>query len=252
MTEFANCTRCGNSYPFTEEYFCKDKSCINGLSHLCKLCRKEKNKKYYEKRKEKVSSYHKEYYSQNKDKIKERAKVYYGLNKEVIIERNTKYNNANKGKHKLYAKKWYENHREEWLRKCKEYGDLPKTKEHKKGYLKNYYHSRIKNDDLLMLSIRLRSRIRQAFKQQGYDKKEHTYDMIGLPPNELRYHLLQTYKKNYGAEWDGKEIVHIDHIIPLSSAKTEDEMIALCHYSNLQLLKAKDNQSKGAKLNFII
>ena len=47
--------------------------------------------------------------------------------------------------------------------------------------------------------------------------------------------------------YDNKEKVHIDHIIPLATAKTEEDVIKLCHYTNLQLLKAKDNLKKGAK-----
>ena len=60
-------------------------------------------------------------------------------------------------------------------------------------------------------------------------------------------HLLQTFKSNYGYEWDKVEPVHIDHIIPLATAKTEEDIIKLCHYTNLQLLKAKDNLRKNAK-----
>ena len=51
--------------------------------------------------------------------------------------------------------------------------------------------------------------------------------------------------ENHGAKtW------HIDHIIPLASAKTEEEVFLLCHYTNLQPLWWSDNLSKGSKLNF--
>ena len=63
-------------------------------------------------------------------------------------------------------------------------------------------------------------------------------------------HLLQTFKSNYGYEWDKKEPVHIDHITPLAIAKTEEDIIKLCHYTNLQLLKAKDNLQKNSKLDW--
>jgi hypothetical protein len=48
--------------------------------------------------------------------------------------------------------------------------------------------------------------------------------------------------------WSNRNLWHIDHIIPLASAKTEEEMIKLCHYTNLQPLWAIENMSKGSKI----
>ena len=46
---------------------------------------------------------------------------------------------------------------------------------------------------------------------------------------------------NYG-KW------HIDHIIPISSAKTEEDIIRLNHYTNFQPLWAVDNLRKSNKV----
>lgn len=66
----------------------------------------------------------------------------------------------------------------------------------------------------------------------------------------LYEYLLKTFKNNYGYDYDKKEKVHIDHIVPLVNAKTEQQIIELCHYTNLQLLKEKDNLEKNAKLDW--
>jgi hypothetical protein len=50
--------------------------------------------------------------------------------------------------------------------------------------------------------------------------------------------------------WDNQGKWHIDHIIPLSSGNTEEEIIKLCHYTNLQPLWAIDNMKKGSKTPF--
>ena len=48
--------------------------------------------------------------------------------------------------------------------------------------------------------------------------------------------------------WDNHGEWHIDHIIPLSSAKDEYEFFKLCHYTNLQPLWANENYKKGKKI----
>ena len=39
----------------------------------------------------------------------------------------------------------------------------------------------------------------------------------------------------------------IDHIKPIATAKTEQDVIDLCHYTNLQMLKPEDNLAKSDK-----
>ena len=63
--------------------------------------------------------------------------------------------------------------------------------------------------------------------------------------NSIFDYFFIFYKYDYN-----DEEVEIDHIIPLSIANTEQEIINLCHYSNLQLLKKEDNRFKSNKLNW--
>lgn len=44
-----------------------------------------------------------------------------------------------------------------------------------------------------------------------------------------------------------KECWHIDHKIPISSAKTKEEIIKLNHYTNLQPMWSRENIKKEIK-----
>ena len=78
-------------------------------------------------------------------------------------------------------------------------------------------------------------------------KRGSTIKLLGIDIMGLKSYLESKFID--GMSWENYGLYgwHIDHIIPLSSAKTEDEFYKLCHYTNLQPLWAKDNWKKGNK-----
>ena len=94
----------------------------------------------------------------------------------------------------------------------------------------------------------MRARMRTIFKTKNITKNNKTIIIVGCTPLELREHLEKQFTNNMSWENHGIHGWHIDHIIPLSSGKTEDEILELFHYTNLQPLWAVDNLKKGGKL----
>ena len=215
------CTKCGRELTLSDFY--NDRSKKDGKESNCKECRKE----HLETNKEKIKGREKEYYEKNKEKIKEREKEYYEKNKEKIKEKRKEYREKNKEKIKECEKEYYE-----------------KNKEKIKDYKKEYQKNRRKEDELFAITLRCRARIGCFVRHSVYKKTSKTFEMVGCTPEQLLEHLHKTWHNNYGTEYNG-EPVHIDHIIPLSSAETEEDMYKLCHYTNLQYLKPEDNLAKS-------
>lgn len=74
--------------------------------------------------------------------------------------------------------------------------------------------------------------------------------MLGCTAKEFYLHLLKTYKENYGENYDEIQEVNIDHIIPLVTAQTKEDVYNLFHFKNLQLLKEEDNRNKSISLTW--
>ena len=83
-----------------------------------------------------------------------------------------------------------------------------------------------------------------------YTTKARMYEITELTGEELKDHLWSTFEARYSKTKDQVllEDIHVDHIIPLITAKTEGDIIRLNHYTNLQLLLKEDNIEKGIKL----
>ena len=111
------------------------------------------------------------------------------------------------------------------------------------------------NDKLYKLSRNIKSLIWSSFNKNGYKKNTKTADILGCTYEELKSFLESKFEswmswKNHGLYngdlnygWD------IDHIEPLSSAKTEESVLQLCNYTNLQPLCSKINRDIKKDLN---
>ena len=201
-----------------ETKICKKCGIEKSIDNFRNKFEKRFNKSYlYSYCKECEKKYHKQYQKENKEKIKK-------YNKKA---------NDNKEYHKEYNKKYYKYNKEKINKRCVKYKNKKK-----------------KEDVLFKLKEQIRLSIWMSFKRKGLIKNKHTEEILGCQLDYFHNYLLQTFKYNYGYEWNGIEKVHIDHIIPLATANTEKEIIKLCHYTNLQLLKAEDNLKKASKLSW--
>jgi len=214
----------------------------------CKECEKITTKKYKQK-----------YYENHKELVKQKSKLQRINNREEYIEYMKNYYNTNKEELLIKNKEYAKNHKEKTKQYQKEYSDSHKNikKEYDKLYFINNKDKIIQrmrnkyiNDEIYRFKQQIRNTINSSFKRKGYTKRSRTFEIIGLEFSEFKKYLLETYKNNYGIEWDGQESVHIDHIIPLATANSEEEIVKLCHFTNLQLLKAKDNLSKNDSLDW--
>ena len=150
-------------------------------------------------------------------------------NPEYHAQYNAQWNRDNPEYKKEYNAKWYQDNKE---RKIKQVGE----------YNRKRYHS----DPLYNMLRRLRSRTKLAFKAKGWKKDSSTQKMLGCDWETLKIHMESQFKD--GMLWDNMGEWEIDHIIPLSTAQTEDELKKLSHYTNLQPLWAGPNRTKSNKV----
>lgn len=78
---------------------------------------------------------------------------------------------------------------------------------------------------------------------QNTKRREELEKIFGCGIEELKEYLHETWKKEYKSKWNN-EPFHIDHIVPLQSAKSVTDVRELCHYSNLRMLTPEDNLSR--------
>jgi len=154
---------------------------------------------------------------------------------------------------KKSAKAYYENNKtailaKQKIQKANKYASL--TKEEKLIISKKksaYNKDRKSKDALFKIKCNLRNRTYLALKGKNTSSTE---DLLGASYSTVKAHIESKFAK--GMSWDNYGEWHVDHIIPLASAKNEGDLIGLFNYVNLQPLWKEDHKNKTAKdISFI-
>lgn len=115
---------------------------------------------------------------------------------------------------------------------------------------KSIYDKKYNIDKMYTFKQRLKCRMRLAFYKKRWIKGGGSEILLGSTYEIVMSHIEKQFTE--GMNWDnhgrGNDKWHIDHIMPLASAKNEEELIKLCHYTNLQPLWAIDNLIKSDKI----
>jgi len=202
------CNRCNLEKEICE--FDKRNVSKDGYSNKCKVCRRI----YFNEYNNKII---------NLERKRKKQKEYYWNNHEKELKRITEKHKKNSEKEKEYRKK----------------NKVKINERIKKQYVEN---------EIFRLRTNIKNRIKLFLKSKQITKKNTTFEIVGCNPKELKEHIEKQFK--IGMSWEnyGYYGWHIDHIIPLSSAKTEEDVYRLSHYSNLQPLWCEENYKKGNKI----
>ena len=144
---------------------------------------------------------------------------------EKELKRQEKTNYICKGREKEYLKEWRSKNADR---------------------LKEALRHRMETDELFKFKTSMRKFLCHCFRRKGVKKDDKTQTILGCSLPDFKAYIESKFKsgmsfENYG-EWQ------IDHIIPLSTAETIEDVKRLCHYTNLQPLWAHENRSKSNKI----
>jgi len=146
---------------------------------------------------------------------------------------NTKSNDFYKN-NKQWHKEWYKRNKEKIKRK--------RTL---------YINSKRKSDSLFKFKEDVKTRIRMSFNNKSIRKDSNTKDILGCSIKEFKEYIESKFE--FWMNWDNRgnpkdgilelnKSWDLDHIIPLSTAKTKEDIIRLNHYTNFQPMCSYTNR----------
>lgn len=171
--------------------------------------------------------------------IKEYKRNYFIKNKEVIKEKLSLLSNEEKERRKKIKKILNDN-----------YINSEERKERSRINRRIYHKMKMETDVLYKLKHGFQRRLNKSLKRGKFVHSStiEILDIIGCTFDDFKIHLEDRFEDwmnwdNYG-KYNGKLRYgwDIDHIIPISNAVNEEEIVKLNHYTNMQPLCSKINR----------
>lgn len=228
------CTKCGEVKKSSEFY---RRSCEkDGLDPKCKLCKSAYVKK------------HRMGNAEYANRCNERAKKWREDNREKSLKRSREYHMENRDARNALSRKWKADNAE----RNKLITSRWRKDNHKKviAYAREYQLARRRDCPAFDMQRRIQIQLSNCMRSGGYTKKSRTQEILGCDWDFFKAHIERQFLK--GMSWDNRSEWHIDHIVPMASAKTEEDVIRLNHFTNLRPLWAKDNIAKGDRITHLI
>ena len=190
----------------------------------------EYNKEYYYKNKQVLNQKSKEYSRLNPELISDNKKEYYNQNKVLILQKKKEYRELNKDHIKEIRRQYRLKNKEKIAKQKKE------------------YQKKLLNTNTGKLKHNIRQSIRRSLINKGYTKKFSSEQILGCTIGFFKDYIESKFEP--WMNWNNKGQYNnqpdfgwdLDHIVPLSMAITEEDIIRLNHYTNFQPLCSHYNR----------
>ena len=230
----------------------------------CQICNAEFSSRYPTKTvcspecaKKRKSLQNKKWHAANREKTNAQRRDYYEKNKEKILKRQGEYRKETPLSEEARLKKKERNKRdyEKKIQRRIESGEKIRGRNKSKqshtatrAQINKRRRERYSEEKLFALTARVRALVNKGIRNMDIEKNQSTEDYLGCDFATFMQHIESNFKN--GMSWDNRDKWHVDHIVPISSAQTEEEFILLSNYKNLQPMWAEDNVAKSNKLGF--
>lgn len=171
--------------------------------------------------------------------------------RKVVIQRAIEWRKNHPEQYQATLKKKKESDPEFYIRKRIAIAKYTRNNKEKVNKLRRERNKKRKLEDPVFKFKEITKKLVQnSFKRglQNFQKRKRTEEILGCSVSKFTEYILSLCPKDITLKDFGKYGYHIDHIIPVSIAKSEEEVIKLCHYTNLQPLWWEDNIRKSNKI----